>query len=171
MTKRLNKTECNEIAFKMVAPISNEIEECKKFFEEVYKKKAEELVPKEVLELFNNKKTKPFIKTEYGRYIYIKNNNRSIYISCKNIPYIDKNIVLIGEEAEEANKVYDKLEILKSKKLLLIKELEQVLFKLGTYNRVSEHLPEAVPYLPENREMLPQINLNEFREKLRRELN
>lgn len=174
-TKRLNKSECNEIAHKMTQSILDEYNRVENSLSNILREKLEKQIPlNQIKRLFSDPLMKKYIKTTSSGYL-ILGNRRSIYLSfdpvpcIENCPSVDINN---QEELIEANKLYDLRDSLKTKRKLLMEELEEILFKLSTYKRISEHLPEALSFLPEAKQNeLPQLNLNEFRNKLNKELN
>ena len=168
MTTKLSKVACAEIARKMVISLDKEINECKQYFNDLHEKKLINGIPKHLLELY-----KDYFKVATRGYLYLNGNSRCIETKFNSIICKQSTSALYitdKKEVEEANKIYDLEQILRKKRNDLKKELTEVLFKLSTYKRITEHLPEAVPYLPEMTNLLPQINLNEFREKLKKEL-
>lgn len=172
--QRLNKDECNEIANKMLSGISKEIKAIDNYFNDLNRQLLVSKVPEPILSLFYGDETlAKFIKTyKYGTLSF---NKRYVYTEFEPVPVLTdngRNVIVVPEQfLKKANKMYDEKGALETKKALLVKELEQVLFKLSTPKRITEHLPEALPYLPVSvKNQLPQINLSQFRDKLKTEL-
>jgi len=171
-TKRLSKNECQSIAYKMTEGISREIEAVENYFKDLNRQILEGRVPEPILSLFyGDEKLAKYIKTTASGYMYI--GKRHIYVNFDSVPTDNRcDSVIVPEiHLAKANEMYDKKSALETKQKLLIRELEEILYKLATPRKIIEHLPEALPFLPAIEDnQLPQINLEQFREKLKREL-
>lgn len=171
-SKRLSKDECRNIAHQMTDCISKEIEAVNNYFKDLNRQILESRVPEPILSLFyGDEKLAKYINKTTSGYMYI--GKRYIHVYFDSVPANDNiDSVIVPEiHLKKANEMYDKKSALEIKQKLLIRELEEILYKLATPRKITEHLPEALPFLPsvENNE-LPQINLEQFREKLRNEL-
>lgn len=172
-TKKLTKQECSEIAEKMTISIQREIDTIDNYFNNLARETLESKVPKDILKSFSaDSKEKEYIKTTKSVHIILE-HNRWVYCRFKAVPVENTNNTKLKDDSKEkASEMYEKKEALETKKKLLIKQLEEVLYKLSSYKRVSENLPEAIPYLPKVKESeLPATNLKEFREMLHKELS
>ena len=172
-TKKLTKQECSNIAEKMTESIQKEIEEIQNYFDNLARELLESKVPKDILKSFSTgSREKEYIKTTKSTHIILE-HNRWVYCKFEAVPAENTNNVKPKNDSKEkASEMYEKREALETKRKLLTKQLEEILYKLSTYKRVTENLPEAAPFLPKvEKNILPAINLREFREMLNKELS
>lgn len=161
---RITKTIAEEVADKLVSKLTDRQKEIDKelgiiLFDENMKR-----IPKEVAELYT-KSPKYFHKTKSG---YLTFLGRNIYV------YAEKEFIDTERSIAVTDpKIVSKLESLENERIELkkrIKSLRQeftaTIIKLGSTNKIIEHFPEAVPFLPEE-SLVPAINLTDTRNKLK----
>lgn len=172
--KRLSKNECHRIAHKMTAGISSEIKAIETWFNNLSRQILEEQVPETIMSLFSgDSNLAKYIKV--AKHGCIVSNKRYYYTDFDSVPSNSSdfrpNIIIPEKNEKQFKELYEKRHALQTKQSILVKELEDILYKLATPKRITEHLPEALPFLPEVEESsLPQINLSQFRQKLKEEL-
>lgn len=173
--KRLSKDECTVIAEKMTGGILTQINAINSWFNNLHRQVAVKNVPETIMSLFSgDSKLAKYINSGSFGTFHI-DGNRYHYTDFEPVPINSNNWRIVhsvpDEFVKEANDKYDKLKALQTKRQILKDEIKEVLYKLGSYKKISESLPEAVPFLPKVEEvLLPAMNLSQFREKLRDEL-
>ena len=163
---RITKELANRIAEKL---ISKQLEEVKKLnfeFEEKVYLAILKTIPKEVMDCYE--KNPDFFNTTRSFYMYGKGWHSETIASSKKLP---KNNFFSAEKLNEAdsNKLLKERQLIDDKKLeakKLLKEIEVALYSLRTYTRISEHLPEAIPFLPSATSTALQVNLSDIRKKI-----
>lgn len=161
---RITKQIAEDVTDKLVAKITAKIKEIEVEFGQILSDEWSKRTPKNVLAVFASDPS--FIKTKQSGYIYFL--GRSIYCThSKSFPV--SGDALKVDDVELCNKLSalenEKIELQK-KKSALHKELLATLLQLGTSNKIIEHLPEAIPFLPEE-SLVPAINLTDTRNKLK----
>jgi len=164
---RITKEIAHQVALKLT---SKKFEECLKLIEELAVetfKLYSNTVPKEIVEL--SKKFPDYFNfsehlnvTGNGfSYDQIKISEKSVVKSCNKYftpsPQDAKVLMAIKNKIDDARKSYKDL----------VFEIENLVYHLRTYAKVTEQFPEAVPFLP-NKAITNAlaINIDDIRKKL-----
>jgi len=162
---RITKQIAEDIVDKLLAKLTDHQKEIDKELGDILREESMKLVPEEVIELFS-KSPKYFKTTSSG---YLTFLGRTIYA------YGSKSFISAGESnlSVEDPKIASKIEALENERIDLEKKIKSLrqeftatIIKLGTTNKIIEHFPEAVPFLPEE-SLVPAINLTDTRNKLK----
>lgn len=163
---RITKELANNIARGLLKTKTDEISEFSKsireYATEIYKRQ----IPENVLKLF--KSNKEYINTSCSVRL-IGNGFNYDYQAIDELPstLTHPHLVFTNEEAEKLLSMRYRLEALKKDREELKKEVEQTLISLGTYKRVSENFPEAIPFLPKVKNAEIVVDLTKLREKIK----
>ena len=145
---RITKAIAEHVAKCMTAPEAKVIKELQIELEKSVKKNYIESLPVDVIKVWKNyplyfRRTSGVSHFEIGGYVPFFNE------------YNDSESVLLPERvnshylpSDAEIKLFQSKDKLKSQYRKLNTEIQQALLGLGTYKRVSEQFPEAVPHLP-----------------------
>lgn len=161
---RITKQIAEDIVDKLVKKLTDRQKEIDKELGDILFDENTKRIPKEVAELYS-KSPKYFNRTMSG---YLTFLGRSIYV------YAEKEFINTeGSIAVTDPKIVSRLELLENERIdlkkrikVLRQEFTATIIKLGSTNKIAEHLPEAIPFLPEESK-LPAINLTDTRNKLK----
>lgn len=161
---RITKTIAEEVADKLVAKLTERLKEIEIEFGQILSDEWMKRTPKSVLSVFLVDPS--FIKTKSSGYIHFLGG--TVYCTHdKSFPYSTGDLKI--EDVNLCDRMSalenEKIE-LKKKKFALHKEFSATLLQLSTTNKIIEHFPEAVPFLPEE-SLVPAINLTDTRNKLK----
>lgn len=161
---RITKQIAEDIVDKLVKKLTDRQKEIDKELGVILFDENMKRIPKEVAELYS-KSPKYFNKTTSG---YLTFLGRNIYVYAeKEFINTERSIVVTDP------KIVSKLESLENERIELKKKIKSLhqeftatIIKLGSTNKIIEHFPEAVPFLPEE-SLVPAINLTDTRNKLK----
>jgi hypothetical protein len=166
---KITKTIANEIAIKMCENINTQIEECENVKRELVKKAVWEKIPENVKKLWET--NSEYIKSEKYIQVFVMGEYNAVSLK-ESIPF-NKNTRHLLNEKDSNNFVLlnQKIETLSDLKRKTINEIEKTLVTLGTYKRINDSFPEAIPFLPKivNSEMI--IDIFTIRNKVNSVLN
>jgi hypothetical protein len=92
-------------------------------------------------------------------------NWESIYFGMS-LPYCSSIFTPTPQDAKELIVLYNEVEDLKRDYRDLVREIENALYSLRTFNRIKTEFPEAVPFLPIEGSTSLTVNLSGIRSKL-----
>lgn len=161
---RITKTIAEDVADKLVAKLTERLKEIEIEFGQILNDEWVKRAPKEVLTTLIV--APEYIKTKSSGYIHFL--GRTVYCTHdKSFPHSSSDLKI--ENTDLCNRMSalenEKID-LKKKKAALHKEFSSTLLQLGTTNKIAEHLPEAIPFLPEESKV-PAINFTDTRNKLK----
>lgn len=164
---RITKTQCEEISKAMTMKMTEEMRSIQNQINLIFEKYIRSKIPNEVMEMF--KKYPHLFSTR--KYFHLNNTNLKIEISGA-VPYSNNESGWVSELDKEIEtkilslwKTYRNIE---DKRYELRRKIETALYDLRTYKKITELLPEAVPFIKanENEQLLPSIPIIQIRQEL-----
>lgn len=170
---RISKTAAHEVAIALVAKQRTELEEQKKRLSHVVTSLVLDRIPKEVHDFYE--KFPQFIKTaDTARLTGLGWNYEWLYLEGR-VPCVSVGsrfeLVFETKQHEKAAKglrdLYDSYEQSKRDLTNLRSDIENTLYALKTLKAISEHFPEALPYLPKTPNTSLIIDTTALRQRLK----
>lgn len=159
---RITKDEAKAIAKVLTSGLKNKLEQIDKERKEVAYKYFLSLVPQPVLSLYEIHKD------------YFKKLDTSVYVDGKwyfsikfDVPFNGDQTIKDEKVKEQLTKLQNQYEKAEKQKHELVTNLQEAIYNLRTYKRISEEFPEAIPFLQKKPNTELQINLNSLREQLK----
>jgi hypothetical protein len=163
---RITKEMANSVTRNLLRAKYEEIQEytnkVKDFATSIYLNQ----IPSGVMKLWNS--NPQYMQSTYSVRL-VGNGFNYEYQSIENLPTIKAcpELKYSVEEGETLLAMRAKLSDLEKATKELFKEVEQTLISLGTYKRVTENFPEAVPFLPKIKNSEIIIDLTTLRNKIK----
>lgn len=161
---RITKQIAETIVNKLIVKLTGRDKEIEKEMGVILIEESNKTIPKEILDLYE--KHPKYFSTTSGGYLYFL--GRSVYVYTNTSFLKNRDNIKVTDP-----KIASRLELLENERIDLkkqiksiSKELLETIIKLGTTNKIIEHLPEAIPFLPEE-SIVPAINLTDTRNKLK----
>lgn len=163
---KISKQSANNIAREIAKPLAEKIEVARKKLQTKAFQFCEKTIPKEILTLY---KKYPKHLNDYS-YVYLKGAGivRHIQVSFETrLPLSSSDVELTPSQANEIVKLHDSIEDARKQHKETMQRIETTLLGLGTYNRIKEHLPEAVPFLPTQTTVAVALPIKEVRKEIK----
>lgn len=162
---QITKTQAAEIAVKMITEKEAKVTNAKQLLVTAFTRIYLESIPEGLTSI--HEKFPDYFNTRRGFNLSGNGFNYQFVQTDRLVPARGTTFCPSKSQAKELKPLFDRVEKEEKDYKDLKKELEITLINLKTFKRISDNLPEAIPFLPTKMTTALVVNLESLREKLK----